>query len=120
MDAPCVLSVGYDPILMPIRTLLLRHVGYKVIATSSLGDALKKIKAGGFDLLLLCHTIPPDQQETLIAALHLARLGLPFLCLTPTPAEFDLADCPAGCSTAPEFLADVENALHRPPEKRAS
>jgi CheY-like chemotaxis protein len=120
MDAFRILSLGYDVILMPVRSMLLRYAGYEVVETYSVGEALRQIKAGEFDLLLMCHTIPLDQQEELLKALYLAQPQLPFLCLTTTPEYYGLSHCPPACSTAPEFLVDVDNALHRPPEKRAS
>jgi CheY-like chemotaxis protein len=118
MAAFRVLSIGYDVVLMPVRSMLLRQEGYEVVETYSVGEGLRKIKAGGFDLLLMCHTIPSDQQQELIEALHLAQPGLPFLCLTTTPEYSDFSHCPPACSTAPELLADISNALH--PERRGS
>jgi CheY-like chemotaxis protein len=116
-----ILSVGYDPILMPVRSMLLRQTGYEVVEAHSAGDALKRIKAGNFDLLLICHTVKQDEQDTLIEAMRLSWPAVPVLCLTTTPEYSDwMSHCSAACSTAPEFLADVSNAVRIPPGKRAS
>jgi len=116
-----ILSIGYDPILMPVRSLLLRQAGYEVVEAYSLGEALKKIKPGGFDLLLICHTVEQDEQNSLIEAMRLSWPAVPVLCLTTTPEYSDLkSHCSAACSTAPEFLTDVSNAVRNPPGKRAS
>lgn len=114
-----LLSVGYDPILMPVRSMLLHQAGYKVIEARSLGEALKRIKAGNFDLLLICHTVDEDERDLMIEALRFSAPVIPILCLSTTPEYSDL-NCSAACSTAPEFLADVDHALHNPPGKRAS
>ena len=115
-----ILSVGDDPILMPVRSMLLRHAGYEVVEAYSLGEALKCIKAGDFDLLLLCHSVEQDEQQSLIEATRLSSPPVPFLCLTTTPEYSQLNNCSAACSTAPEFLTDVSEALHHAPARRAS
>jgi len=119
MDVGRILSVGYDPILMPVRTMLLRQAGYEVVEAHSAGEALKRIKAGNFDLLLICHTVEHDEQDLLIEALRLSWPVVPMLCLSTIPEYSDLSRS-AACSTAPEFLADVSDAFHTPPGKRAS
>ncbi len=114
----CVLSLGYDDILMPLRSLLLHQAGYLVIETYSLGEVLKRIKAGGFDLLLICHTVPVDQRDAIIEAVHQSQPWLPLLCLSAEQVYSDPEHCPA-CNTTPEFLMDVSNALARVRERRA-
>ncbi|HEV7521660.1 MAG TPA: hypothetical protein VGP89_11230 [Candidatus Angelobacter sp.] len=115
-----ILSIGYDPILMPVRTMLLRQAGYEVIEAHSAGEALKRIKAGNFDLFLICHTVEQSEQEVLMEAMRLCRPAVPTLCLTTTPEYSDLSRCSSACSTAPEFLADVSNAVRHPQGRRAS
>lgn len=115
-----ILSVGYDPILMPVRSMLLHQAGYEVVEAHSIGEALKRIKAGNFDLLLICHSVEHDEQDTLIEAIRLSSPAVPMLCLTTTPDYSDAGQCSAACSTAPEFLADVSNAVRDSPGRRAS
>jgi DNA-binding response OmpR family regulator len=116
-----ILSIGYDPILMPVRSLLLREAGYEVVEADSFGEALKKIKAGGFDLVLICHTVAQDEQHSLIEAMRLSWPTVPVLCLTTTPEYSDLmSHGSTACSIAPQFLTDVSNAVRNPPGKRAS
>jgi len=114
-----LLSIGYDPILMPVRSMLLHQAGHEVVEARSLGEALKRIKAGNFDLLLICHTVDENERDLIIEALRLSSPMIPILCLTTTPEYSDL-NCSAASSTAPEFLAAVDHALHKPPGKRAS
>ena len=119
MHACRLLSLGYDPILMPVRSMLLHQAGYEVVEARSLGEALKRIKTGNFDLLLICHSVDEDERDLMIEASRLSLPPVPVLCLTTTPEYSDL-NCSAACSTAPEFLADVDHALHNPPGRRAS
>ncbi len=111
MSAFCVLSLGYDDILMPMRSLRLREAGYAVIETFSLGEVLRRLKTGGLDLLLICHTVPLDQRAAIIEAVHLSRPELPFVCLAAEPVYADPERCPPACNTTPGFLIDVGNAL---------
>jgi CheY-like chemotaxis protein len=115
-----ILSVGYDPILMAVRTMLLRQTGYEVVEAHSSGEALKRIKIGNFDLLLICHTVEPDERDLLIDASRVLWPQVPMLCLTSVPEYSDLSHCSMACNTAPEFLADVSNAVLNSPRKRAS
>jgi len=96
---------------MPLRSMLLRQAGYEVAEIYSWGEALRRSKSEIFNLLLICHTVPLDQQEELIASIYSIRQHFPVLCLTVEPAYFKPGDCPAGSRTAPEFLTDVSNAL---------
>ncbi len=111
MAAFCVLSLGYDHMLMPERSLRLRQAGYAVIETFSLGEVLRRLKTGGLDLLLICHTVPLDQREAIIEAVQLSQPKLPFLCLPAEPVYSDPERCRPACNTAPGFLAEVNNAL---------
>ena len=116
----CVLSLGYDDILMPLRSLLLHQAGYLVIETYSLGEVLKRLKVGGFDLLLICHTVPMDQREAIIDSIRQSQPGLPFLCLAAEQVYSDPEHRPPACNNGPELLSDVSNALAKAPGRRAS
>jgi hypothetical protein len=115
----CILSLGYDDVLMPLRSLLLHQAGYLVIETYSLGEVLKRLKVGGFDLLLICHTVPVDQREAIIASIHQSQPGLPFLCLAAEQVYSDPEHYSPAYNTAPEFLTDVSHALAKAPGRRA-
>ena len=115
----CVLSLGYDDILMPLRSLLLHQAGYLVIETYSLGEVLKRLRVGGFDLLLICHTVPVDQREAIIESIHQSQPGLPFLCLAAEQVYSDPEHYSPAYNTAPDFLSDVSNALEKAQRSRA-
>ena len=111
MRAFRVLSLGYDSMLMPIRTMLLKQAGYHVIESHSVDSALLQIKSAPIDLLLICHTVPSDEQDALIAAVKAIRPKLPILCLAISPIQSVRQGCLNGYSTAPQFLNDVNRVL---------
>jgi len=96
---------------MPLRSMLLRQAGYEVAEIYSWGEALRQSKSEIFNLLLVCHTAPLDQQEELTASIYSMRPHFPVVCLAAEPAYFKPCDCPDDSSIAPEFLIDVSNAL---------
>ena len=115
MSASCVLSLGYDDVLVPVRSLQLRQAGYEVIETYSLGEVLRRLKTGCLDLLLICHTVPLDQQEAILEAMYLSQPRLPFLCLPAEQVYSDPGRCRSACNATHEFLSDVSNALAKAP-----
>src|SRR5262249_47743429 len=115
MPKPRILSLGYDHRLMPLRSMLLLQAGYEVAEIYSWGEALRRSRSEIFNLLLICHTVPLDQREELIASIHSKRPHFPVLCLAAEPAYFKPGDCQAGCGITPEFLTDVSNALQNVP-----
>jgi CheY-like chemotaxis protein len=107
-----ILSLGYDPILMPIRTILLRQAGYDVIEADSPETALEIIiKPVAIDLLLICHSVPSHEQENLISRVKSLNPRVPILCLTTSPLQTHSQSCSVACSIAPEFLEDVNRVL---------
>ena len=81
MLIPHLLSVGYDPVLMQTRSLLLRQAGYTVDEAYNLHGAFARLKSDSIDAVLLCHTIPQDEQRSFIAAARQLRRMLPIICI---------------------------------------
>jgi hypothetical protein len=63
----CILSVGRNPHLMTIRTLLLQGAGYVVDEAYEPSDALSGAQCDCVDVLLICHTVPNSERRWLIA-----------------------------------------------------
>jgi len=91
--------------------MLLREAGYEVAEIYSWGEAHRRSKSEIFNLLLICHTVPPDQREELIASLYSMRPHFPVLCLADEPVYFKSNGFSADSGATPEFLTDVNNAL---------
>jgi len=80
---------------LPLRSMVLRRSGYAVEEAYSLAKAFQRVQSDAIDLLSICHTIPADDQNKLIASVRAVRRLLPILCITAQ--EFA---CPAdGCVT---------------------
>ena len=113
MRAFRILSLGYEPALLVIRTLLLSRAGYEVVEANSCKEALVHIKSRPLDLLLICHSVPFNEQNDIVAAVRVIRSRLPILCLTADPFQSYPVDCAPASSTAPEFLEEVSKVLRR-------
>jgi len=108
-----ILSFGYEPVLMAVRALLLRKAGYQVQNALSRESVMKHLDSGEFHLLVICHTVPSDEQNSLIAPVHKLWPGLRIVCLSPLPALSRRGVCGVAATTAPEFLEDIEQVLLR-------
>jgi hypothetical protein len=80
--APCVLSMGRDPHLMAVRTLLLKGAGYVVDEAYDRAAALGRAQCDSVDALLICHTVAKSEKRWLIANVREKRRLVPILCLT--------------------------------------
>jgi DNA-binding NtrC family response regulator len=109
-----VLSVGYDRSLMIARTMVLRQDGFEVKEVYSVKTAMDCLhQMEKVDFLLLCHTVPGEEQNRLIAiARHIEPL-LPVLCVEPN----EYATAPNGCysvrNIAPMLLNDIRKVLQQ-------
>jgi CheY-like chemotaxis protein len=67
---PQILSVSYDTVLLHTRQMLLEASGYSVTSAEGYVDAIKKCRAREYDLLIIGHSIPHADKESIIAELH--------------------------------------------------
>jgi len=105
-----VISFGYDPMLMTIRALLLRKARYKVLNTCSQQTVFTQLESRVFQLLIICHTVPADEQEFLIRCVRTRWPDVRIVCLSPVPT-LSKPDRWMAASTAPEFLEDIRRVL---------
>lgn len=63
---PHILSVSYHPSISQTRHLLLQQQGYRVTSALGFTEAVAQCERGGFDLLLLGHTVPRPDKEKLM------------------------------------------------------
>lgn len=68
MSAPCLLSIGYYPELLQLRSHLLRQNGYVVEEAGDLSTAMALVRNNGTKvrLLLFCHTVPAQDQSAIM------------------------------------------------------
>ena len=63
-----ILSISYDRALLQTRRMLLEEAGFEVISAASFREAFDLCRAGAFDLLIIGHSIPPNDKASMIAA----------------------------------------------------
>ena len=108
-----ILNVGQVPWLLHTRTLVLRSAGYIVESTESVGDAIHHLRAGDFDLVILCHSIPKEERRRLIRLIRADGSSIPVVCVAPVIEE-DLSRDHAdnGIHSEPaSLLSDINELL---------
>lgn len=112
MSTPYLLSVGYYPELLHLRSHLLRQNGYAVQEAGDIGSAMAMAKNDGRELrlLLFCHTVPPeDQTQIMMALLNSHSVPVLSICRMENAREFPGKPV----SVSPDALLDeVRQALH--------
>jgi DNA-binding response OmpR family regulator len=61
-----ILCVSYDDRLLVTRRMLLEREGYHVTTALGFKESCARCQAGGFDLLVLGHSIPHSHKQQLI------------------------------------------------------
>ncbi|HZD94236.1 MAG TPA: hypothetical protein VE133_08280 [Candidatus Sulfotelmatobacter sp.] len=74
-----ILSVGHDHHVLSLRSQILQLAGFDVIEAYSSSDALRLAQSDAVDLVLICHTIPKQEQRGLIAGIRQHRRLMPIL-----------------------------------------
>lgn len=81
-----ILSVSYDRPLLRTRHMLLEREGYEVVSTSDLETSLQQCNETNFDIFVLGHSIPREQQEEMVKAFR-EVCQAPIICLRRTIGE---------------------------------
>jgi DNA-binding response OmpR family regulator len=70
--------VGRDRVLLETRGQVLRAAGYIVVSSSYPEQAVSQFRMSDFDIVLLCHSIPPNDRESLSRQIreHTARTSV--------------------------------------------
>ncbi|HEY1939302.1 MAG TPA: hypothetical protein VGJ33_15330 [Candidatus Angelobacter sp.] len=103
-----ILSFGYDRQLMSLRSMVLRTAGYDVLEVYSQSDAMRLATSNAVDILLICHTVPKQDQCSLTVWTREWRPDMPILCIIAN----DFAMAADGClavDNAPVLLLDAVN-----------
>jgi DNA-binding NarL/FixJ family response regulator len=106
-----VLAVGFEPLLMTARMLVLQSAGYVVVRGSSLKETVDHLQSGDFDLVLLCHSVPATERERLISLIRESRSSIPIVSIARSLGECD-ALANATLEDGPnKFLAGIREVL---------
>jgi DNA-binding response OmpR family regulator len=107
-----ILSISYQEALLVTRQMLLQQRGYEVVSGLGFVEAVMHCERGGFDLLLLGHTVPQLDKEKLIA-LFRQHCNAPVLSLQRTrETPLDGAEHHALSDTPHELLEKIDVILH--------
>lgn len=82
MALTLVLSVGLDPELLGTRNLVLQSAGYTVVAAFSAHEAVDRLRAGDFDLVLLCQSIPTSEKDRLALWIRASGSRIPIISIS--------------------------------------
>jgi len=112
---PHILSVSYDAILLSTRQMLLEWGGYKVTSAEGYIDALRKCRAGGYDLLIIGHSIPHEDKKAIVEEMR-QHCDAPVLALLRTnEPELTSANQSVDASRPDLLLAAVNRLMQRSP-----
>ena len=79
MSSAMILSVGIDPQHLISRASFLVRTGVMVVSALSLAEAVHLFQIGGFDLVLLCHSLTVKDRERLTCLIRASGSSIPVL-----------------------------------------
>lgn len=65
-----ILSISFDEPLLTTREMILTRAGYEVTSALGFDEALKQCSAHAFDLVILGHSIPRKNKQSLLEAVR--------------------------------------------------
>jgi len=110
-----ILSISYDPSLLLTRQLLLQQMGHEVRSAEGFAKAwdICGEHGGGFDLIILGHSIPRSDKEAIIAHVAKACTAPVLALLRPHEGDVRGATRSVDASDPMGFLAAVREMLSR-------
>lgn len=112
-----IFSISYDPTLLRTRELLLEQMGHTVASAEGFAEAFAvcEREAGGFDLMVLGHSIPHEDKRAIIMRC-LQSCQCPVLALTRVNERVvEEATRSVDASETREFLEAVQELLSEQP-----
>ena len=89
MPLTVVLAVGLDSSLLAGQISLWQSAGYVVTSTGSIREAIGHFRYGDFDLVLLGHSISPDNRERFTLLIRASGSRTPVISITDSPKGHD-------------------------------
>jgi CheY-like chemotaxis protein len=111
---PHILSVGKNPTLMSSRSLILRNAGYQVDEAYSVDKAINLVEADAIDAVLICHSVPRNDQQALISTVREKRRLMPVLFIRSYAYESAPQTC-IPIDNEPEVLLNTMKMVTKPP-----
>jgi DNA-binding response OmpR family regulator len=98
MPLTLVLSVGQDFALLETRNAILRARGYIVESEPSVKQAISRFRAGDYDLVLVCHSIPSRDRDHLANSIRASGSLIPIILISRNPGrDTGFANASIGC-----------------------
>ena len=114
MSQTLVLSVGWDPMILHTRNLLLQSAGYIVVSAMSMKDAVHLFQDGDFDLVILCNSISTRDCERLRCLIRASGSRIPIVCVAEAVPGDHKAFAEAHLDEDPvAFLRTLEDVLSK-------
>jgi DNA-binding response OmpR family regulator len=64
-----ILSISYNLILLNVRQQLFERNGYEVVSAKNFEEAQGRVREGGYDVVVLGHSLPNNDKERIYNAL---------------------------------------------------
>jgi DNA-binding response OmpR family regulator len=110
---PRILSISYDKALLHTRELMLAHEGFEVESAVGFSAALHACKKGKFDLMIMGHSIPPEDKAAIIEQLR-AVCETPILALRrPNEAPVNAAEYNLDSGDPERFLSYIKEITNQ-------
>lgn len=80
MSPPCILlHFGHDGLLSEARAQVLEQAGYEVVVAYSGPDAFRVLRNRSVALVLVCHSVPPEEAQSVLAEVKRLRPRVPIV-----------------------------------------
>ena len=115
-----ILVVSYDRALLRTRAMLLRSEGYEVRMAENVTAAAEACRKASFDLVIIGHSIPSEDQVELSAIVRQECPGVPILVIIRSESE-DAAgvfDYKVNAQDGPGVLLHTVHAVLRRGQKK--
>ncbi len=114
MSSAVILSVGLDETFLSSRASLLVSAAYIVVSALSVKEAIRLFQVGGFDLIVLCHSIPDKDRERLTCLIRASGSFIPVISVAESPEKHDtFPDATLRESDPARLLSGIKKVLVR-------
>ena len=110
---PRILSISYDKALLQTRELILSREGFEVESAVGFSAARHACEKGKFDLVIMGHSIPPEDKAAIIEQLR-AGCDTPVLALhRPNESPLKTAEYNLDSWDPQRFLSYIKEIMNR-------
>ena len=120
MLSTTILSAGRDRALLYTRNRVLEEAGYLVTPAITPAEITECCFKGGFDLVVLCHSIPQQERKRIARLVRMHTPSTPVIVLADMPTrKYEFGDLTV-YSEAANLLSCIPEALKSTTERRPS